>query len=412
MHHCKCTHLRLKNTRCFGLSVTLLLLFLPIIAATAEPRFHEVPALNGETPSKLLERYQLHTSECNTAKFFELNDIRGDACLITGRFYVIPVLIYTYNGKSIRSTLGFSDDQWDRALRIKDYNETILSRQLRKKTIYDSNILWVPWHELNCPDEQPTPAQQPADDELVARSVAGARRYPIFGPEHEYVPLVDSRLAGKVFYIVAGHGGPDGGAIGERAGHSLCEDEYAYDVCLRLTRKLLEHGAIPYMIIRDPDDGLRSGQLLDCDTDEYCWGNQQIPLGQRSRLLQRSAVINRLYEENRNNGVTEQYAISVHVDSRSRKERTDVFFYHHPESKTSKKLALELHKALKKNYSNYREYHGTVSARDLHMTREVVPPTVFIELGNIRHPVDQLRFIREKNRQYVAEWLFEGILNW
>ena len=411
MRLCKCTHLLLKNL--FGSlcpHIVMVILSMPGLSLSAEPTFHKVPALEGETPIKRLARYDLHLSECNRTKFFELNSLQGEACLVSGRSYLIPVLIYTYNGKSIKSTLGFSDQEWERALRIKAYNENILGKHLRQKTIYDSNILWVPWHELNCPDEKPE-ASEPAD-ELVPRSVAGARRYPIFGPEYEYVPLIDTRLAGKVFYIVAGHGGPDGGAIGTRAGHSLCEDEYAYDVCLRLTRKLLEHGAIPYMIIRDPDDGLRSGQILECDTDEYCWGGQKIPLGQKSRLLQRSTIINRLYEQNKKNGVSEQYTISVHVDSRSRKERTDVYFYHHPDSKASKKLAMELHKAMKHNYSNIREYHGTVSPRDLHMTREVVMPTVFIELGNIRHPVDQLRFIREKNRQYVAEWLFDGILNW
>jgi N-acetylmuramoyl-L-alanine amidase len=397
-----------------GVALPALLAFFlcifPSLLHAEEPSFHKVAALEGETPTKLLERYQLHTSACNRKKFYELNEIQGEACLIAGRTYTIPVLIFTYNGRSIRSTLGLDDNDWDRAVRIKTYNETILSKRLRRKTIYDSNILWVPWHELHCADEEPE-RFEPAE-ELIPRSVAGARRYPIFGPRHEYVPLIDNRLAGKVFYIVAGHGGPDGGAIGERSGRSLCEDEYAYDVCLRLTRRLLQHGAIPYMIIRDPDDGLRSGEYLECDTDEYCWGGQKIPLGQKSRLLQRSDAINRLYEENQKNGVKEQYTISVHVDSRSRKERTDVFFYHHPDSRTSRKLALELHKALKKNYSNFREYHGSVSARDLHMTREVHTPTVFIELGNIRHPVDQLRFIREKNRQYVADWLFDGILNW
>ena len=42
------------------------------------------------------------------------------------------------------------------------------------------------------------------------------------------------------------------------------------------------------MITRDPDDGLRSGEYLDCDTDEYCWGDYKIPRSQKARLFQRS----------------------------------------------------------------------------------------------------------------------------
>jgi N-acetylmuramoyl-L-alanine amidase len=35
---------------------------------------------------------------------------------------------------------------------------------------------------------------------------------------------------------------------------------------------------------------------------------------------------------------------------------------------------------------------------------------VFIELGNIRNPQDQKRFILEDNRQAVANWLTEGLM--
>lgn len=407
MHFYKSNHLP-PNRLLQLLFFSMISFYLLPSSLFAEPDFHRVEAMEGETPQKLLQRYHLHLYACNREKFQQLNSLEGEACLVSGRKYYLPVLIYTYNGRSIRSTLGLQESDWDRALRIKDYNEKILKNRLRSKTIYDSRILWVPWHELHCTDEKPS---EPAAD-VVSDHVPGSRRFPIFGPDHEYVPLVDNSLKGKIFYIVAGHGGPDGGAIGKRAKQNLCEDEYAYDVCLRLTRRLLEHGATPYMIIRDPDDGLRSDAFLDCDYDEYCWGNQKIPRGQKSRLFQRSNVINRLYEQNRKRGVTQQYVISIHVDSRSRRERIDVFFYHHPDSKEGKKLAQHMHRAMKKNYRRYREYHGTVSARDLHMVREVKPPTVFIELGNIRHPVDQLRFIKESNRQYLADWLFDGIKDW
>jgi len=180
-----------------------------------------------------------------------------------------------------------------------------------------------------------------------------------------------------------------------------------------MVRNLLEHGAIAYMITRDPDDGLREGKYLKCDVDEYCWGNQKIPISQKKRLFQRSNSINKLYEKHLKQGITDQTVITVHIDSRSKNARTDVFFYHYPGSKDGKKLAKSMQKALAAKYKKYRKsgaYSGTVSARDLHMLREVKPTTVYIELGNIRNPTDQTRFILENNRQALANWLFEGLL--
>jgi N-acetylmuramoyl-L-alanine amidase len=43
------------------------------------------------------------------------------------------------------------------------------------------------------------------------------------------------------------------------------------------------------------------------------------------------------------------------------------------------------------------------------MLRKTNPPTVYVELANIKNPTDQQRIVLEKNRQYLAEWLFEGL---
>lgn len=394
----------------------LILILLPILWLSLSPSrvdkeayYFSTTALSGDNASKLLQRYLLPDNSCNLNKFYELNKLTGRKTLMAGQKYQLPVLIYPYDGKSIRSTVGLKTGDWERALAIKQYNEQLQQAGKRKQSIVDSRILWAPHHLLHCkiPDEETA-------EKVVPPNQGGDRYYPIFGPKYAKIPKQSNRLAGKVFYLVAGHGGRDPGAIGHRAGHNLCEDEYAYDVCLRLCRKLLEYGAIPYMVIRDPDDGLRDEQYLTCDTDEYCWGDLKIPFSQKPRLSQRSQVINELYESNRKRGVTEQYLITMHVDSRSQRDRTDVFFYHHPSSEKGKLLAKKMQKALKSNYQKKakRDYYGKVSGRDLHMVREVLPPAVFIELGNIRHPIDQLRLIEKSNRQLLADWLFEGILEW
>jgi len=46
----------------------------------------------------------------------------------------------------------------------------------------------------------------------------------------------------------------------------------------------------------------------------------------------------------------------------------------------------------------------------LHMLRQTETTSVYIELGNIRNQLDQDRLILENNRQALANWLCEGLI--
>lgn len=393
----------------------LFTLCLPLVFAwSAELKgYYKAPALPGDGIYSLLRRFQLDQYSCNFEKFYSLNNLKKNAPLRVGREYALPIMVYTFNGKTIRSSIGIDD--WDTAVRIQNYNEKMLEIALREASFKTDNILWVPYHELNCPQaDLAIPAPVAADQPESVDGGSGSRIFPIFGKEYENTPLISNKLRGKVFYIVGGHGGPDPGAMTTRAGQSLCEDEYAYDVALRLCRNLISHGATAYMINRDPDDGIRSGNYLPCDTDEVLWGNIKMDARQKTRLTQRSEVINELYEKHRLQGVTDQKIIIIHVDSRNTRERIDLFFYHHPDSPESKEIALQLHRKMRQKYKKYRktgEYHGTVTARDLHMLRETKPPSIYVELANIRNQYDQQRIILESNRRALADWLLEGLMD-
>ena len=237
------------------------------------------------------------------------------------------------------------------------------------------------------------------------------RRFEIFGKKYEKVPLKDKTLAGAVYYLISGHGGPDPGAMAQYNNRNICEDEYAYDITLRLARNLLAHGAIVYLITRD-NDGIRDETILNCDDDETCWENEKIPAGQKERLTQRSDIINDLYRKNKALGIDYQRTVEIHVDSRSKQERIDLFFYYYPQSALGKGLAEKLHKIIQNKYALYRRdgrYAGDVSERDLHTLREVIPTTVFIELANIQNKFDQKRILLPQNRQALADWLAEGL---
>lgn len=102
---------------------------------------------------------------------------------------------------------------------------------------------------------------------------------PLFGKELAKVRVTGNRLKGACFYVVSGHGGPDPGAIGKIGNVELHEDEYAYDVALRLARNLMEEGAKVYIIIQDAKDGIRDDRYLNNSKRETCMGDA-IPLNQ------------------------------------------------------------------------------------------------------------------------------------
>ncbi len=237
------------------------------------------------------------------------------------------------------------------------------------------------------------------------------KKFPIFGEKYQTVTPKSERLKGTIFYVVSGHGGPDPGAMTNYKSKPICEDEYAYDISLRLARELLSHGAMVYIIIRDENDGIRDERVLKIDHDEVAYPDEIIPLNQVKRLKQRANIVNKLYKKHRGK---HQRLIVTHVDSRSKGQNIDAFFYHHENSKSGKKLAENIHATFQKKYKKYqpnRIYDGTFSDRTgLYMVRNTSPATVYIEIGNIKNKKDQRRILEYDNRQALAKWISEGAI--
>ena len=234
---------------------------------------------------------------------------------------------------------------------------------------------------------------------------------PLFGKQLANVKITSNRLAGACFYVVSGQGGPDPGAIGKVGRYELHEDEYAYDIALRLARNLMQEGAEVHIIIQDAKDGIRDDSYLSNSKRETCMGDA-IPLNQVQRLQQRCDKINALYRKDRKN---HSYcrAIFIHVDSRSKGKQTDVFFYYSNKKGDSKRLANNMKDTFESKYGKHqpnRGFSGTVSGRNLYVLSHTTPASVFVELGNIQNTFDQRRLVINSNRQALAKWLMEGFL--
>ena len=234
---------------------------------------------------------------------------------------------------------------------------------------------------------------------------------PLFGKQLANVKVTSNRLAGACFYVVSGHGGPDPGAIGKVGRYELHEDEYAYDIALRLARNLMQEGAEVRIIIQDAKDGIRDDSYLSNSKRETCMGDP-IPLNQVQRLQQRCDKINALYRKDRKN-YSYCRAIFIHIDSRSKGKQTDVFFYYSNKKGDSKRLANNMKDTFESKYGKHqpnRGFSGTVSGRNLYVLAHTTPVSVFVELGNIQNTLDQRRLVIPSNRQALAKWLMEGFL--
>ncbi len=345
----------------------------------------------------LLKRYGLPPSKVMIARFWELNSdlVRGGEYLRLGFEYKLPVYKLYYDGASIRSSLGISDLALAR--RIEAYNHSL----------YEAGVLAAPFKKSR---ELLVPAYWLSESSAAAEAAS----FPIFGPAYQSVKQKDQSLKGCVIYLDPGHGGPDPGAIGQRGRDRLYEDEYAYDITLRLARRLLEHGASVYMVVQDEDDGIRDLAILKHDDHEYYLGRLPISRDHLRRLSDRVDIVNNLYERHRKKA-RQQIMVTIHLDSRSHGKRIDIFYYYQANNPKSKKLANTLLAKVDEKYAAKqpgRGYEGSVSTRDLHVLSEAKPVAVYIELGNIRNKKDQDRFIIADNRQAVANWLCEGVIDY
>jgi len=413
--------------------ITILLILVHAVISWAKPandNYHKIKVNKGENASLLFQKYLLNEHACNMDIFVKINELKNPEKLHAGSTYKIPVKIYDFDGKSIRSTLNIND--YDLAKKIEYYNLQLFEKKVRKSHYKESKILWVPEEFITCEsnleassdsdasskDKKDTKKNEglPNDMETGATILKNKGikeiKVPLMGKRYENVWIEDFSLENQVFYIISGHGGPDPGAMCTDCSETMCEDEYAYDVALRLARNLMQHGATVHVVVEDDDDGIRDGKFLICDKDEKLLGKEDIPLSQKLRLRQRASAVNQLYKKYQKLGVKSQKAIEIHVDSRTSDQRQDVFFYYNKNAKGGKKLAENVQEVFEEKYGMHqkgRGYHGYVEDRNIYMVKNLLPTTLFVELANIRNTKDQERLIYHTNRQALANWLFEGL---
>jgi len=375
---------------------------------------HQISVMERSTKSRLdLVMVYLGQDKKLKEAFLDLNSLSAKAPLYRHKKYKLPIYLYNYNGKSIRSTIGIDD--WDKAVRIKKYNEALLNKGLRSTHFIDSKILWVPFNELTVETTEPTVKETIlAKADTPAKSDTHVNNDPLYGGKYSDIEVLDNSMKGQVFYVVSGHGGPDPGARCTDCKQTLCEDEYAYDVSLRLARNLRQHGATVEMVIQDKTDGIRDASYLKCDSDEQLANGSKIPVSHLKRLQQRTDYINKRFTHYKSKGYKDQSVISIHIDSNSESHQQDVFFCYYPGSNSSKELAIQVRDKFQEKYDKHqknRGYKGYLHKRNFYVLRKTAPPAILIELANIQNKHNHKRILNKDNRLALANWIYEGLLN-
>ncbi len=436
------------------------------VAPGKKPAYLTVVAKPGQGVYGLLREYCLLDNSENLDLFYKINNIEKNSELIKNRKYKLPIKVHAFDGRSIRSSIGITD--YNQAKRIEQYNELLLHAEIKKQFFKKDKEIWVPilLDNINTknlysnvvnkspvktvkaisrpdPDNRKTylvaSLGSPGPELIAERKLssdeinelefntsksskkssksftAKTKNVALFGNRHKAVNIHSDQLEDQVFYIVPGHGGPDPGAIAKNVDgqYTICEDEYAYDVSLRLAKNLMEKGAQVYIIVQDDNDGIRDDKYLDCDCDEKSMGGHTIPINQKKRLKQGISKVNKLHDKYRKKGITKQWMVSLHIDAQSEESRQDVYFYYQSESEISKNKAIDIQKVFEEKYQMYRktkEYNGTVTSRPLYVVRHSKPEPIFVELANIHNPEDRKRILIPKNRQLLADWITEGFL--
>jgi len=367
-------------------------------------------AKKGDGVTVLLNRFHLPVSDLNIELFNEINPGKFDKYggIMLGYRYNLPILKIKYNGKSIESTIPVDFSQYSNE--IIEYNKKVESTGLKADFKIDRYI-WLPIY-LNEKSIKNNVSTNQDDKSEANRSKSGVITEPLFGKAEQHVKITSNDLEGYTFYLVSGHGGPDPGAIGYKNKNELTEDEYGYDITLRLARNLMSYSAKVYMIIQDSSDGIRNDYYLKNNINEIHINGDTISHIQKTRLTQRADIINKISDQVNDD---KQFCFILHVDSRATKKRIDIFFYYQDGNTRGKNMANTIYKTIKRKYDKNqpgRGYTGSVTTRNLFMLRNVNVPTVYIELGNIQNPLDQVRFLDPNNRQAIANWLRDGIVNY
>lgn len=189
-------------------------------------------------------------------------------------------------------------------------------------------------------------------------------------------------LSGRVIVVDAGHGGPDGGAVGGDTVEKALNLAIARD----LRDYLQESGALVVMT-RDSDE-----DLADAD---YTGRHKT------QDLLRRADLIEKAHPD---------AVISVHMNAipSSRWHGAQTFFY--PKSVENERFARLIQDSIRKTLNNTDRYAKPIG--HVYLLKKASPPAALVEVGFLSNPNERSMLVRESYQKKVATAISVGILRY
>lgn len=209
-------------------------------------------------------------------------------------------------------------------------------------------------------------------------------RYPLHKGEEMWrtVPLP---LSGKVIVIDPGHGGPDGGAVGE---DKTNEKEIALYVAKRTRDYLQQGGALVYLTREEDED------LADKDTKGLSRRKSE-DIRNRLKFIHDHKA---------------DFFITIHLNALPAREWSGAQTFYYPSLPENKHLATMIQAEIIRNLENTNRV--PLEMNNIYLLKHAKVPGALVEIGFLSNEKERELLKKEKYQEQMSASIYQGIIRY
>ena len=191
-------------------------------------------------------------------------------------------------------------------------------------------------------------------------------------------------LSGQVIVLDPGHGGPDGGAVG----NNVVEKDIALTISLKLRDYLQEAGALVIM-------------TREIDTDLASKETKGLSNRKAEDLRKRVELIN--------DGSNDLF-VSIHLNAIPSSRWSGAQTFYNPVNEESKSLSRFIQAEIKRNLENTNRLAKNMDS--VYLLKEAQIPGALVEVGFLSNPTERELLNTETYQNKVAASIYQGIIRY